>query len=198
MSVRGRFAGAALAAGRRMASTLHTWAARDQAQLAAGARLIDSGRIYNLRGDRNAVRVGTGSVIAGHLLTFAHGGRIAIGSWCYVGANSRIWSAASIDIGDRVLISHNVNIHDCDSHPREPELRHRQFVAIATSGHPRELDGVAAAPIRIEDDAWIGFNVIILKGVTVGARSIIAAGSIVTDDVPPNSIVIGTTTRGRA
>jgi acetyltransferase-like isoleucine patch superfamily enzyme len=184
-----------LAAGRRVGSTLRTWAARDRADLAPGSRLIDGGSVVNIRGVRSAIKVGAGSVIAGHLLTFAHGGRIAIGSWCYVGANSRIWSAASIDIGDRVLISHNVNIHDCDSHPREPSLRHRQFVSIATSGHPRDLEGVAAAAVRIEDDAWIGFNVTILKGVTVGSRSIIAAGSIVTSDVPPDSIFIGGATR---
>jgi acetyltransferase-like isoleucine patch superfamily enzyme len=195
MSIRGGFARAALAARRRAVSALRTWAARDEAELQPGARLIESGAVYNIRGVRGAITVGTGSVVAGDLLTFAHGGRIAIGSWCYVGANSRIWSAASIDIGDRVLISHNVNIHDCDSHPREPLMRHRQFVAIATSGHPRGIDGIEAAPIRIEDDAWIGFNVTILKGVTVGARSIVGAGSIVTSDIPVDSVVIGNSIR---
>jgi acetyltransferase-like isoleucine patch superfamily enzyme len=153
--------------------------------------VIDTGTIDNIRGVRSAIGVGTGSVIAGQLLTFAHGGRIAIGSWSYVGTNSRIWSAVSIEIGDRVLISHNVNIHDCDSHARDSTLRHRQFVAIATTGHPRDLEGVEAAPICIEDDVWVGFNAIILKGVTIGARSIIAAGSIITNDVPPDSVVIG-------
>jgi|HubBroStandDraft_1064217.scaffolds.fasta_scaffold09560_3 acetyltransferase-like isoleucine patch superfamily enzyme len=195
MSIRGGFARAVLAARRRAVSALRTWAARDEAELQPGARLIESGAVYNIRGVRGAIKVGTGSVVAGDLLTFAHGGRIAIGSWCYVGANSRIWSAASIDIGDRVLISHNVNIHDCDSHPREPLMRHRQFVAIATSGHPRGIDGIEAAPIRIEDDAWIGFNVTILKGVTVGARSIVGAGSIVTSDIPVDSVVIGNSIR---
>ena len=195
MSIRGGFARAVLAARRRAVSALRTWAARDEAELQPGARLIESGAVYNIRGVRGAIKVGTGSVVAGDLLTFAHGGRIAIGSWCYVGANTRIWSAASIDIGDRVLISHNVNIHDCDSHPREPLMRHRQFVAIATSGHPRGIDGIEAAPIRIEDDAWIGFNVTILKGVTVGARSIVGAGSIVTSDIPVDSVVIGNSIR---
>src|SRR5580658_1777800 len=195
MSIRGGFARAVLAARRRAVSALRTWAARDEAELQPGARLIESGAVYNIRGVRGAIKVGTGSVVAGDLLTLAHGGRIAIGSWCYVGANSRIWSAASIDIGDRVLISHNVNIHDCDSHPREPLMRHRQFVAIATSGHPRGIDGIEAAPIRIEDDAWIGFNVTILKGVTVGARSIVGAGSIVTSDIPVDSVVIGNSIR---
>jgi len=48
-----------------------------------------------------------------------------------------------------------------------------------------------ARSIRIEDDVWIGFNCTILKGVTIGARSVIAAGSTVTKQIPPDSLVIG-------
>jgi acetyltransferase-like isoleucine patch superfamily enzyme len=191
MSLRGKLAQLILAAQRRAGGALRTWAARETAQLAPGSRLLASAAVYNIRSLRSAVQVGAGSVIAGELLTFAHGGKISIGSWCFVGASSRIWSAASIDIGDRVLISHNVNIHDCDSHPRDPAERHRQFVAISTHGHPADISSIDAAPIRIGADAWIGFNATILKGVSIGARSIVAAGSIVTKSMPEDSIWIG-------
>src|SRR2546429_373703 len=127
MSFRGCCASVVLGASRRLASRLRTWAAMEQAELAPGSRLTSSATIDNIRGIRSAIRVGTGSIIAGQLFTFAHGGRIAIGSWSYVGTNSRIWSAVSIEIGDRVLISHNVNIHDCDSHAHDSTLRHRQI-----------------------------------------------------------------------
>jgi len=55
------------------------------------------------------------------------------------------------------------------------------------------LDDISAydKPVVIEDDVWIGANVVILKGVTIGRGSIIAAGSIVVDDVKPYSIVAG-------
>jgi acetyltransferase-like isoleucine patch superfamily enzyme len=59
-----------------------------------------------------------------------------------------------------------------------------------TSGHPKkaeELPGIYSDDIVIEDDVWIGFGVTILKGVRIGANSIIYAGSTVLNDVPPNS-----------
>ena len=103
---------------------------------------------------------------------------------------SRIWSANGVEIGDRVLISHNVNIHDCDAHPVSAVDRHAQFRRIAVAGHPREIGDIESAPVRIGDDVWIGFNGTILKGVSIGARSIIGAGSTVTNDVPSDSIFI--------
>lgn len=53
------------------------------------------------------------------------------------------------------------------------------------------LDGICRGPIVIEDDVWIGFGTIILSGVKVGKGSVIAAGSIVTKDIPPYSVWIG-------
>ena len=153
-------------------------------------------RITNIRRQRSAIRIGAHSTIGGELLTFAHGGEIGIGSWCFVGEGTRIWSSSRIRIGDRVLISHNVNIHDTNAHPLDASLRHQQFVAISTVGHPRVLDGVAAEPIEIGDDAWIGFNAIILKGVRIGARAIVGAGSVVTQDVPDDGVYVGNRLRG--
>ena len=49
----------------------------------------------------------------------------------------------------------------------------------------------AAAPVRIEDDVWIGLNCVILKGVTIGYGFVIGAGSVVTRDVPPTSLAVG-------
>lgn len=168
-----------------------------QAMFGSGTTMMESARVVNLSGDADRVRVGTGSVVAGELLVFAHDGRISIGDWCFVGEGSRIWSAAAVDVGHRVLISHGVNVHDCDSHPRDHVERHRHFQELRRSGHPRSLDSVPAIPVRIEDDVWLGFNTIVLKGVTIGARSIVAAGSVVTRDVPSDSIYIGDEVAGR-
>ena len=95
-----------------------------------------------------------------------------------------------MNIGDRVLISHNVNIHDTDSHSLHAEARHEHFVDMMRQGHPRVLEGVTSAAVVIEDDVWVGINASILKGVTIGARSVIAAGSMVTKDVPPRSLYV--------
>lgn len=176
-------------------SRLRYWRRYASATVDKGALLLPQARVFNLGGKRSAIRVGAFSSVRGELLAYAHGGAIEIGDWCYVGEGSRIWSASRVHVGNRVLISHDVNIHDTDSHPRDPVARHRHFRQISTTGHPQEIEGIAGAPIWIGDDVWIGFNSIILKGVTIGDRSIIAAGSIVIKDVPPDSIFVADTIR---
>jgi acetyltransferase-like isoleucine patch superfamily enzyme len=149
--------------------------------------------IHNNR-ERGAIKVGTNTHLKGELLTFAHGGEICIGEYCYVGEQSHIWSAASIVIGDRVLISHNVNIFDSLTHPIKALERHNHFLKIITSGHPDQID-LGELPVQIEDDVWIGCQAIILRGVTIGRGTIVAAGAVVTKDVPPLCIVAGNPAR---
>ena len=109
---------------------------RLSASVQPGARFAWGADVTNILGDRKAIRIGRNTVVAGQLLTFGHGGDIEIGEWCFVGPGSRIWSAASIRIGNRVLISHNVNVHDSDSHPRDAAERHAQYAAIVQNGPP--------------------------------------------------------------
>jgi len=158
------------------------------------ARLGPASRIVNIGKDSALIKIGAGSIVDGDLLTFAHGGRITVGEWCYVGEGSRLWSAAHIDIGDRVMISHNVNIFDNLTHPIDPASRHRHFHTIATTGHPRRID-LGERPVRIHDDAWIAAGAMVLRGVTVGKAAIVGAGAVVTHDVPPFAIVAGNPAR---
>jgi len=157
------------------------------AHVAMDATLAPEAQVVNSTGDPLSIAIGSHSYIRGRLLTYGHGGSITIGQWCYLGVRSEIWSMQSITIGDRVLIAHDVNIHDGTAHSLDPMERHHHFRHILEHGHPKsieELPGVSSAPIVIEDDVWISFGVTILKGVRIGAGSVIAAGSIVTDDVP--------------
>jgi acetyltransferase-like isoleucine patch superfamily enzyme len=142
----------------------------------------------------NSITVGTGTHIRGELLTFGHGGRIAMGSYCYVGDNSKLWSGVKLSIGDRVLIGHNSSIFDSDTHPLNARERHKQYVHIITKGHPATLN-LREEPVTIEDDVWIGCNVVVLKGVTIGRGAVVGAGSIVTRDVPPYVLVVGNPAR---
>lgn len=160
-----------------------------QTTLAPNAQLMPGASVLNGSGDPAAIRLGEHSIVRGRLITYGHGGDISFGDWCYVGERSEIWSMASITIGHRVLISHDVNIHDGTAHSLDPVERHAHYRAILATGHPTDgLPGVASAPIVIEDDAWISFGVTILKGVTIGKGAVIAAKSIVTKDVPPYTI----------
>lgn len=159
--------------------------------LGPGSHLANESEINNFYGDPGKITVGKNSHIRGRLLIYGHEGKICIGDWCYVGVRSEIWSMASITIGDRVLIAHNVNIHDGTAHSANPVERHHHFRHIIEKGHPRlaaELPGVYSAPVVIEDDVWISFGVTILRGVRIGRGCVIAAGSVVTCDVPPGMI----------
>ena len=160
--------------------------------LAPSARLGPESSIENLAGGPERVVIGDRSFVHGRLFTFGHGGSIHIGDWCYVGTRSEIWSMNSIHIGNRVLISHDVNIHDGSGHSINASERHAHYRAILTGGgHPRnpeQVPGLVSAPIVIEDDVWVSFGVTILKGVRIGAGSVIAAGAIVTKDVPANAL----------
>jgi acetyltransferase-like isoleucine patch superfamily enzyme len=156
--------------------------------------IVDDIALYNNQNDPAKIRVGERSVIQGELLVFKHGGEISIGAHCFVGRGSKIWSSKRIAIGDRVLISHNVNIHDNNSHPIDPVLRHQDMVHIFTKGLQESIK-LGEAEIVIEDDAWIGFNAIILKGVRIGKGAIIGAGAIVTKDVPDFAVVTGDAAR---
>jgi acetyltransferase-like isoleucine patch superfamily enzyme len=154
------------------------------------AVLTWSARIRNIRGESSTIVVGRHTRVRGELVTFAHGGKISIGEWCYVGEGTRIWSAASIAIGNRVLISHSANIFDSLTHPIRAADRHEQTRQIYQTGHPRQIS-LDESPVKIGDDAWIGAGAFVLRGVTVGEGGIVAAGAVVTKDVPPYTIVAG-------
>lgn len=148
--------------------------------------------VTNMKSDKNLITIGNHTHIRGHLQVFAQGGNIAIGDFCYVGELSKIWSAGHIKIGNHVLISHNVNIHDNISHPIESSKRIEDFERIiGYKSHALSNFNLKPKAVTIKDKAWIGFNTIILKGVTIGEGAIVGAGSVVTKDVPDWTIVAG-------
>lgn len=163
-------------------------------ELGEHACLCGSARIQNIRGITHCIRVGEHSIIKGELLIFSPDGELSIGEWCYVGEGTKIWSAKYISIGDRVLISHNVNIFDNLTHPYSASARHKQFVQISTVGHPTKID-LGEKAVIVDDDVLIGASATILRGVRIGQGAIIGAGSVVTKDVPPWTIVAGNPAR---
>lgn len=165
-----------------------------QADIAVGAKLYPTASVHLQGRSSDAIRIGAHSHIRGELLVFRHGGRITIGDYCYIGEQTRLWSAASIEIGNRVLISHLCTIMDNLTHPENPEDRHAQFRHIIEKGFP-ETDDLGERPVKIADDALIGCHCVILRGVTIGAGAIIGAGSVVTGDVPPMTIYVGNPAR---
>jgi len=103
------------------------------------------------------------------------GPNISVGEQVFVNQYCMFLGHGAIDIGDRVMIG-----------PR---------VTLTTGGHPvdpaRRRAGITVEPITIEADVWIGASATIVPGVTVGHDSVVAAGAVVTRDVPPRTLVGG-------
>lgn len=104
-----------------------------------------------------------------------HGLNIRVGRNVFINQACILNDIGGIDIGDDVMIGPRVSLLSA-GHPLDPGRRRRQIVA---------------APIAIERDVWLGAGATILQGVTVGADAVVAAGAIVTRDVPPRTLVAG-------
>jgi acetyltransferase-like isoleucine patch superfamily enzyme len=101
--------------------------------------------------------------------------RMSIGEGTYINANTKIHCEEHIEIGHDCAISYDVFIMDNDSH------------ALYVGGKERP----STLPVHIGNRVWIGTRAMILKGVTIGDGAIVAAGSIVSKDVPPKTMVAG-------
>jgi acetyltransferase-like isoleucine patch superfamily enzyme len=152
------------------------------AQVGRGLR-VD--RLPYMRG-RGELRVGNNVNLSGRSsFSFMRGmpetPSIAIGDNVFIGNGCVVVAAKSVSIGSNCLISGGTRIQDNDGHPLDAERRR-----VGDRISPDD-----AKPITIEDDVWIGANVIILKGVRIGKRAVVGAGSVVTRDVPPGTVVAG-------
>ncbi len=126
--------------------------------------------------------------IRGCIHTVTEDSQITIGN--NVGISSAcIWSQTSISIGNNVNIGGDCLIMDSDAHPHDFFKRRGDY--ITEYGTENYLKEIPSKPITIGDDCWLGAHCIILKGVNIGARSIIAAGSVVTKDVLEDYIAAG-------
>jgi len=155
---------------------------------------LDEGAAVVKLNKTGTIRIGAGTRLHGQLLLFWNAGEISIGRHCFIGAGSRIWSQASVTIGDHVLISHGVDIHDTDSHPTSSQDRRLDAKGIFGDAYVTPTKTLSS-PITICDDAWIGMKSSVMKGVTIGRAAIVAAHSVVLEDVPPGAIVAGVPAR---
>jgi acetyltransferase-like isoleucine patch superfamily enzyme len=158
------------------------------------SKIYPEAKIWNTSKIKENIIIGRNTHIAGILLVWGNCGKIEIGEDCYIGENSRIYSAIEITIGNRVQIAHNCNIFDNNVHSITPHERHLEFIQNISKGAYKLFD-LNEKKIIIKDDAWIGANAIILKGVTIGEGAIVAAGSVVLKDVADYIVVAGNPAR---
>jgi acetyltransferase-like isoleucine patch superfamily enzyme len=108
-----------------------------------------------------------------------HGLSIRVGRNVFINQGCTLNDIGGIDIGDDVMIGPGVSLIS-SGHPVDPNQRRRQIVA---------------APIAIQRNVWLGAGAMVLQGVTVGEDSVVAAGAVVTRDVPSGTLVAGVPAR---
>lgn len=105
---------------------------------------------------------------------FCYGYNISLGKGTYINFNCNFIDDGKIEIGDKVMFGAGVTIATV-GHPINPEMREYMYTA----------------PVVIKENCWIGANVTICPGVTIGENTVIGAGSVVTKDIPANCIAVG-------
>ena len=150
--------------------------------------------------DKLYVSIGDGALVSGHFVVEHENGYISIGKNSFIGGGMFV-SACGIDIGDDVMFSWGCTVIDNDAHSLNWKDRlndvveWKKGVDEGSIGKFKNWSNVRCAPIVIESNAWIGFNVIILKGVRIGKGAVVAAGSVVTHDVEAFTMVAGNPAR---
>ena len=164
-------------------------------RLGRGSRI--EGKVYLRLDGRSTVSIGQDCHIVGDLginrigrniassLSAGEGAVIRIGDGVGI-SNSCLWARERIEIGNHVNIGADCLLLDHDAHSLDPMDRRDYSV---------DKQHIATEPIVIGDDVLIGARCIILKGVHIGARSIVGAGSVVTGDIPAGEIWAGNPAR---
>lgn len=137
------------------------------------------------------IEVDRDTMIPGSLVFDRENATISIGKRVFISGS--IIAAEKINIGDDVMISWGVTIVDHNSHA----ISFSQRADDITNWRKGKKDWthVKVAPVTICDKVWIGFNALILKGVTIGEGAVVGAGAVVTKDVPAWTIVGGNPAR---
>ncbi len=108
--------------------------------------------------------------------TVDYGWNIKVGKNVFINMNNYFMDGAEITFGDNVFVGPSCGFYTAD-HPLDAEDRRKGLEK--------------ASPIKVGDDVWIGAGVSVMPGVTIGDRSVIGAGSVVTKDIPPDSLAMG-------
>jgi acetyltransferase-like isoleucine patch superfamily enzyme len=150
--------------------------------------------------NKEFLRLGMDSIINGSFIFETENGEITIGERTFIGGGTFI-CIDEIEIGNDVMFSWGCTVVDNNAHSLNSSERTKDVLDWKRGieenklGYYKDWSLVKHGKITIKDKAWIGFNSIILKGVTIGEGAVVGAGSVVTKDVSDFTIVAGNPAR---
>lgn len=146
----------------------------------------------------NKIKIGDDCMINCNFIFESDKGEIEIGDRCFINSGTNIISRSKVKIGNDVTVAWGCTFYDHNSHSVDWRERQndmfQQFKDLEETGDfikNKNWDVVKTKPITIGDKVWIGFDCVILKGVTIGEGAIIGARSVVREDVEPWTVVVG-------
>ncbi|MEI7525468.1 MAG: acyltransferase [Mariniphaga sp.] len=146
---------------------------------------------------RKYVEIGTKCLLNCNFIFESQSGIIRIGNNVHIGGATLI-SRTSIIIGNEVTMAWGIIIYDHNSHSifwehrqSDNQICYDSYIKYHNNIMNKDWSNVISKPIVIEDKVWIGFDVLILKGVHIGEGAVIGAKSVVTKDVPAWTVVAG-------
>jgi galactoside O-acetyltransferase len=159
--------------------------------------LLSNFKIWSLHNLSKNVIIGDSCMLDCTILFETLGGQVIIGNNTYIG-NSTIICKTKIEFENNIFIAWGCYFYDHDSHSinyldriEDINRQNSDYRNGLNFIQNKNWENVISKPIKICSNVWIGMNVIILKGVTIGEGAIVAAGSVVTKDVAPWTVVGG-------
>ncbi len=174
MSLLGRLGAYLALVPKALAALNARWHLRGATSLGRRVTLAGRPKVVNQGTMTFGERVRLDSTVAKLELVALPGGHLEIGNNVFINYGSSLVSSKHVKVGDDSLIGTHVMVMDCDFHRIEDK-------AWDTTGEE----------IVLEERVWLGNRSIVLKGVRIGHDAVVAAGSVVTRDVPPRTVVAG-------
>jgi len=147
---------------------------------------------------KNPVNVGNNTMLGCSIIFESDSGQVDIGDNTFINSGTSLISRNSINIGDDVTIAWGCSIYDHNSHSldfierqKDIDRQLKDFRSGRSFIYSKNWDVVKSRPIKIHDNVWIGFDSVILSGVTIGEGAIVGARSVVRNDVEPWTVVAG-------
>ena len=162
------------------------------AEVGDGLRLGLQARLLTPNAEKR-VRIGSDCAIRG-IIRCEGEGQAVVGDLVYIGDEVIVSVLNRVEIGDGALLAHRAQVFDNDTHPADAAEREAHYRSILKLG-PRRDFAIASAPVHIGRRCWIGFGAAVMKGVSLGEDAIVAAGAVVTRDIPSGVTAAGVPAR---